>query len=481
MRFEVPDSGAAGTFGGAADATAKTGRDGIAAAPPLHANAIAGEWYAVASVPGTTADARFALENDAAASTTSLSSDANPSVTGQPVVLSAAVRSSVSSAPATGHVQFVVDGAPSGDPVDLVAGVATAPALTGLAPGDHPIEARYLGDAGHDPSTGSAPDQHVDPAPTATTVASSLNPSGVGDSVVFTATVAVRAPASGTPDGTVEFTRDGAPLGGPVTLDAGGTAASDPVSFTAEGTAEIEATYTPAGGATHVAASAGSMTQSVGAEATATEVSTSVNPAAAGEPIVLSAEVRRQDPGIPAQGEMTFLVDGAIACPPTSVGGATANCTPSPLAPGPMGPRAVHRRARLRRQPRDADAADRAGGDAHGGVRAARSVPLRRRGATAGDRRRRRTGTGTPSGTVQFLVDGTALGAPVAVDAGVATSWRSPTCRSARTRSKPTSRPPGPTRPATRWPAPWSTRWPPRPRWPPAPTRRSPGATCASP
>ena len=99
VRFEVPDSGAAGTFGGAADATAKTGRDGIAAAPPLHANAIAGEWYAVASVPGTTADARFALENDAASSTTSLSSDANPSVTGQPVVLSAAVRSSVSSAP----------------------------------------------------------------------------------------------------------------------------------------------------------------------------------------------------------------------------------------------------------------------------------------------------------------------------------------------------------------------------------------------
>ena len=425
VRFEVPDSGAAGTFGGAADATAKTGRDGIAAAPPLHANAIAGEWYAVASVPGTTADARFALENDAASSTTSLSSDANPSVTGQPVVLSAAVRSSVSSAPATGHVQFVVDGAPSGDPVDLVAGVATAPALTGLAPGDHPIEARYLGDAGHDPSTGSAPDQHVDPAPTATSVASSLNPSGVGDSVVFTATVAVRAPASGTPDGTVQFTRDGAPLGGPVTLDAGGTAASDPVGFTAEGAAEIEATYTPAGGADpRFAASAGSMTQSVGAEATATEVSTSVNPAAAGEPIVLSAQVRRQDAGIPAQGEMTFLVDGAIACPPTTVVGATANCTlPSTLAPGPHA---------IRAQFTGAPGYD----DSHGTL-TQQIVPAATRTVVSaqpdpspyGVAVRLRAivgvvapGTGTPSGTVQFLVDGTALGAPVAVDAGVATS-----------------------------------------------------------
>ena len=425
VRFEVPDSGAAGTFGGAADATAKTGRDGIAAAPPLHANAIAGEWYAVASVPGTTADARFALENDAASSTTSLSSDANPSVTGQPVVLSAAVRSSVSSAPATGHVQFVVDGAPSGDPVDLVAGVATAPALTGLAPGDHPIQARYLGDAGHDPSTGSAPDQHVDPAPTATSVASSLNPSGVGDSVVFTATVAVRAPASGTPDGTVQFTRDGAPLGGPVTLDAGGTAASDPVAFTAEGAAEIEATYTPAGGADpRFAASAGSMTQSVGAEATATEVSTSVNPAAAGEPIVLSAQVRRQDAGIPAQGEMTFLVDGAIACPPTTVVGATANCNlPSTLAPGPHA---------IRAQFTGAPGYD----DSHGTL-TQQIVPAATRTVVSaqpdpspyGVAVRLRAivgvvapGTGTPSGTVQFLVDGTALGAPVAVDAGVATS-----------------------------------------------------------
>jgi hypothetical protein len=424
--FSVPESGAAGTFDGAASATAKTGRDGVASAPPLRANAIAGSWFAEARVPGTSATARFALENDAAASTTSLSSDANPSVTGQPVVLSATVRSAVSSAPATGHVQFVVDGSPTGNPVDLAGGVATAPALTTLAPGDHPIEARYLGDAGHDPSTGTAPDQHVDPAPTATTVTSSMNPSGVGDPVVFTATVAVRAPAAGTPDGTIQFTRDGAPLGGPVTLGADGTAATDPVSFGAEGDAEIGATYVPAGGADpRFAPSAGSLTQSVGAEATATELSTSANPAAAGEPIVLSATVRRHDAGAPAQGEMTFLVDGAVACPPTSVVGATATC---PLPGSALAPGAHAIQAQFTGAPGYEDS--------HGTLTqqvvaaatrtvvsatpdpSAYGVDVRLRaivGVVA-------PGAGTPTGTVQFTVDGTAVGGPVALDAGVAQS-----------------------------------------------------------
>ena len=78
------------------------------------------------------------------------------------------------------------------------------------------------------------------PEPTAITPTSNLNPSTVGQPVTFTATVT----ADGIPvkDGTVSFTDDGAPLGGPVTLAADGTAALTTSALTAA-THTIVATY----------------------------------------------------------------------------------------------------------------------------------------------------------------------------------------------------------------------------------------------
>jgi hypothetical protein len=248
VQFTAPASGPSGTFGGALTATAKTNRDGIVVAPPLRANAVSGEWTAIARVPGYASSAKFALENIAAQTTTTITSDANPSVTGQPVIFRADVRSAVPDAPAGGTVQFTVDGAPYGDPVALTDGSVSAPAISDLAPGSHTIGAEYRGDTGHSTSDASL-DQTVDAAATATTVTPTLNPAGVGDTVAFVAAVAVRAPASGVPTGSVQFARDGTPFGAPVTLDATGHAASPDQTFSSEGQSTITATYTPDGAA----------------------------------------------------------------------------------------------------------------------------------------------------------------------------------------------------------------------------------------
>src|SRR5581483_2686003 len=55
--------------------------------------------------------------------------------------------------------------------------------------GAHPMTAAYLGDANNAPSTSPAVSQVVTQASTSTAIASSLNPSGLGQPVTFTATV----------------------------------------------------------------------------------------------------------------------------------------------------------------------------------------------------------------------------------------------------------------------------------------------------
>ncbi|WP_162942382.1 beta strand repeat-containing protein [Desertimonas flava] len=93
---------------------------------------------------------------------------------------------------------------------------------------------------------------------TTTVVTSSANPSLVGGSVTFTATV-TRAEGSGTPTGTVSFQDGATSLGGPVALDASGQATLTTSALT-EGAHVITATYSGAAG---LLTSSGSITQTV--------------------------------------------------------------------------------------------------------------------------------------------------------------------------------------------------------------------------
>jgi hypothetical protein len=94
--------------------------------------------------------------------------------------------------------------------------------------------------------------------PTTTTVASSLNPSFVGQGVTFTATVAPQT-GNGIPTGTVQFMIDNTNFGSPVTL-VNGTATSASAANLAIGMHTVMAVYS---GDSIFASSTGTVTQTV--------------------------------------------------------------------------------------------------------------------------------------------------------------------------------------------------------------------------
>ncbi len=166
----------------------------------------------------------------AVTSSTTLTSNINPSYVGQNVTFTATVSPSA----ATGTATFW-DGSTNLGTGTLSGGVATF-ATSSLTVGTHPITAIYNGDATYASSTSNTVNQVVNAQITTTTgLTSSLNPSFVGESVTFTATV------SPTPDtGTVTFYDGGTPLGSPAV--SGGVATFTTSTLTA-GNHNITATY----------------------------------------------------------------------------------------------------------------------------------------------------------------------------------------------------------------------------------------------
>jgi Big-like domain-containing protein len=141
-----------------------------------------------------------------AASTTSLASNVNPSISGQSVTFTATVLPSV----ATGTVQFV-DGSNSLGTATLSGGRASV-STSSLAVGSHSITATYGGDANDTGSASSTLTQTVNPAPAGDFSLSATPASRTvvqGNSTTYTATVsAVNGFA-----GTVSFSASGLPTG----------------------------------------------------------------------------------------------------------------------------------------------------------------------------------------------------------------------------------------------------------------------------
>lgn len=97
------------------------------------------------------ADGTFTVSIATAATTTVVTSSANPSTTGGAVRFIA----TVSGAPSSGTVQFKVDGQALGGPIAVVNGVATSPSTTTLSLGSHAVTAAYSGSGSYHPSSGS--------------------------------------------------------------------------------------------------------------------------------------------------------------------------------------------------------------------------------------------------------------------------------------------------------------------------------------
>lgn len=135
----------------------------------------------------------YRLTETTQATTTALTSSLNPSTLGQSVTFTA----TVSGNNPTGTVEFFV-GTTSLGSRTLSNGVAVL-STSLIRAGTHSITADYGGDASNAPSTSAALTQVVKAA-TRTSLASSRNPSRVGQVVIFTATV-----RGNTPTGSVDF------------------------------------------------------------------------------------------------------------------------------------------------------------------------------------------------------------------------------------------------------------------------------------
>ena len=169
----------------------------------------------------------------------SLTSSLNPSGLGQAITFTATVTSSGSGAP-TGTVQFLDGGTVLGtSPLNGGSAVFTT---STLAAGTHAITAAYSGDVYFNPGN-SAPVTQVVAGGGKMSVSvgltSSLNPSGLGQAITFTATVTSYS-GSGAPTGTVQFLDGGTVLG---TSPLNGGSAVFTTSALATGTDTITAAY----------------------------------------------------------------------------------------------------------------------------------------------------------------------------------------------------------------------------------------------
>ena len=244
--------------------------------------------------------------------TTSISSDKNPSNFGDLVTFGAGVSGGLTVP--TGTVTFK-DGATTIGSSVLDGGGQAALATSTLLAGSHSITANYGGDSSHAASTSSVLLQSVQQAGTTTTVVSNLNPSVFGQNVTFTANVTA---GSGTPTGSVSFFDGATPLG---TVPLSGGTASLSTSALAVGSHNITANYS--GDANNGGSNSAPLSQAVTQATSTTALASSANPGTYGQTITLTAAITPQSGGS-ATGSVSFL-DGANPVGSAAVSGNSAS------------------------------------------------------------------------------------------------------------------------------------------------------------
>jgi hypothetical protein len=167
---------------------------------------------------------------------TTLSSSPNPSTYGQPVAFSATVTSKIGTPPDGETISFMKGKTVLG--AGTMSHGSASFATSTLPVGKNAVTAVYGGDSKFASSTSKAVSQVVSKATTATALASSLNPSVVGQSVTFTATVTPEF--SGKVTGTVTF-YDGTTV--LKTIGVRGGAAKFTTKTLISGTHSVTATY----------------------------------------------------------------------------------------------------------------------------------------------------------------------------------------------------------------------------------------------
>jgi hypothetical protein len=267
----------------------------------------------------------FGLTGESGATTTTLISSVNPSVSGKPVAFTATVAQQPGAATPTGKVEYL-NGTTVLATITLTSGSARY-ATTKLPPGTNAITAVYLGDSSHSGSTSLPVNQFVLTATTAA-LTSSANPSIYGNAVTFSATVtsAVGPPPNGEP---VSFML-GATVLGTAALSNG--TADFPISTLGVGTHAVKAVY--GGDATFAPRTSTVLHQSVAKAASTTVLVSSLNPSVFGQSVTFTATVAPQFSGTPT-GRVTFK-NGTASLGTATLSGGVASFTTTKLAAGTL-------------------------------------------------------------------------------------------------------------------------------------------------
>ena len=346
----------------------------------------------------------------------------DPVSSGSPVTLRATIETRSSSVPPTGLVAFQSDGTALGSATVDGSGVATL--QLGLLPlGTHTVVASYGGDARFAASTGEM-SEVVDEAAVAAVLTSSSNPSTYGTPPRIEAQVQ-RAEPGPTPTGTIDFSVDGQVACAAVTLTAG-SAGCDLTETVPAGKHVVTAAFVPAVGSQDKPTT-GSMRQVVVASLTSDTLTATPKKAIFGAPFALASTVLRAD-GVAATGSVGYQLDGYATAAPVTLDSGVATLADGCAAPAPhpcplgIGLHRVHSEfpgggnfrpsratAYVHVEPSPTTTA------VHLAAAPSANSPASFVAAiTAPDRQ--------PEGRVQFLLDGVAFGAPVAIAAGTATS-----------------------------------------------------------
>ncbi|MCZ4497801.1 MAG: hypothetical protein JWQ74_354 [Marmoricola sp.] len=352
----------------------------------------------------------------------SLSIVPDSTVYGQQVTLSSHVTTTSGTGP-TGTVTFSEGGTVYGAaPVD---GSGNASVDTTTIPvGSHSIVATYSGDDQYNGAASSPGSLNVAKADVVVDLTSSDITTVSGESVNFGVSVVPQAPGAGLPNGTVQLVIDGNNAGAPVAL-TGGVANFDPVSTLLAGNHTVAVSYS---GSSNYKSGSDSLTQTVTKADTTTTVTVSPSPSSEDQLITITANVGAVAPGGgAATGLVSFTADGdpigAGSLSPSS-GGAKATLQTSTLAAGSHTIVASYEG--------DTDYAASVSPDKSHTVIAGAAVVATKTTASSSQNPSTygefvtfkakveadddvNTTTDTPSGAVQFSIDGTDIGIPVEV------------------------------------------------------------------
>ncbi len=352
-----------------------------------------------------------------ASTATSLASSAGSAVFGQAVTFTATVSAVASGAGIpTGSVTFSDGGSAMGSAALNASGIATF-TIASFAVGSHTITASYGSDGKFVASTSGSLTQSVAQAST-TTVVGGPSSAATGQAVSFTATVSAVAPGTGTPSGSVQFRIDGVNFGNPAPL-VGGSAGSDSTTTLADGGHTISAVYSADG---NFSASSGSRALQVGAPAlaaSATALVSSANPSTFGQSVTFTATVTSAS-GTPT-GTVTFS-DGGITFGTSALnasGVATFSTTAMQVASHSIA-------ASYSGNAAFAASASSTLGQTVNKAATTTTIASSANPASVGQSvsftATVTSAAGTPTGTVQFVIDGTNFGSAVALSGGKATS-----------------------------------------------------------